>query len=107
MGSEGGKATLAKHGIQHFKELGKRGIRATADKYFSGNIADCMDWLRRRGYEQKLAKGVDEQLQAKLDAGAEIASMELPVLCEPDADPSYWRERVRESRRKAEVELPF
>ena len=107
MGSEGGKATLAKHGVQHFKELGKRGIRATADRYFSGNIAHCMDWLRRRGYEHKIAKGVDEQLQAKLDAGAEILSEELPVICEPDADPSYWRDRVKASRREQEVDLPF
>jgi hypothetical protein len=67
--SAGGRETLKRYGIQHFKELGKRGIRATADGYFGGSIADCMEWLRRGGYEFKIAQGVDQRLQARLDAG--------------------------------------
>ena len=107
-GSAGGRETLKRYGVQHFKELGKRGIRATANKYFGGSIADCMDWLRRRGYEHKIAQGVDEQLQARLSAGEAITSIELPVICEPDADPSYWRDRVTASRREQEeIDLPF
>src|SRR4051812_15947791 len=94
-GSAGGRETLKRYGVQHFKELGKRGIRATADRYFGGSIADCMEWLRRRGYEFRIAQGVDQQLQARLDAGEGIASVELPVICEPDHDPSYWRDKVK------------
>jgi hypothetical protein len=66
-----------------------------------------MDRLRRKGYE---LEGVAEQLNARRDAGEAIASVDLPVICEPENDPSYWRDRDKSSRQRAveeQVDLPF
>ncbi len=106
-GSAGGKATLAKHGRDHFRDLGKRGMQALASRYFNGSIPDAMSWLRSRRNEHQIAALVDEKLDRQLAAGAFIASEELPVLCEPDCDPSYWRDRARASKTENEIDLPW
>jgi hypothetical protein len=51
---------------------------------------------------------VDAKLGAMIEAGQKVACEELPVVCEPDGDPSYWRSLVRDSRKgRDEVEVPF
>src|SRR5690349_15874514 len=95
-GSKGGRTTLERHGVEHFRQLGKLGIRATADRYFAGSIPNAMEWLRKRGYELQMAAGVDAKLGAMIEAGQKVACEELPVVCEPDGDPSYWRSLVRD-----------
>ena len=62
------------------KELGKRGIQATADKYFGGSIAECMSYLRRKGAELQIAALADNE---------GIRCVELPVLLDPDLDPFF------------------
>jgi len=51
VGSKGGKETLKRYGRSWMKELGKRGLRATADKYFAGSVAECMSYLRNKAAE--------------------------------------------------------
>jgi hypothetical protein len=47
-GSKGGKETLKRYGRAWMQELGKRGLRATANKYFAGSVSECMSYLVRR-----------------------------------------------------------
>jgi hypothetical protein len=47
-GSKGGKETLKRYGRSWMQELGKRGLLATANKYFAGSVSECMSYLRKR-----------------------------------------------------------
>ena len=51
VGSKVGKETLKRYGRSWMKELGKRGLRATANKYFAGSVAECMSYLRKKAAE--------------------------------------------------------
>jgi hypothetical protein len=62
IGRIGGKETFKRYGARYFRELGRRGIRWLADRYFQGSIADAMTWLRQRAYEIGLARGVQQKL---------------------------------------------
>lgn len=94
-GSKGGRATLKRHGREHFRELGRKGIRATAEKYFDGSISETMEWLRRRGTELQIAALLDAKLDATLQHH-QTACVEMPVICDPDNDASFWTDRVRD-----------
>ena len=73
------------------KELGKRGIRATADKYFGGSIAECMSYLRKKAAELQIAALADNDGRT---------CVEVPVLLDPDYDPFFdepvptWQNRI-------------
>lgn len=101
-GSKGGRTTFERHGREHFRELGRRGIRATAAKYFNGSIGDAMEYLRKKGYEFRMSRMAEQD---------ERACIELPVVMDPEDDPFFedtgreWRTRVEESRQ--DIELPF
>jgi hypothetical protein len=41
-GSKGGRETVRRYGREWMKELGKRGLRSTANKYFAGSVDECM-----------------------------------------------------------------
>jgi len=107
-GSAGGRATLKKYGVQHFKELGKRGFQSFTNKYFGGNKQEAMDYLHLQATERQINGLVEQQM-----AETGETCIELPVIMEPEDDPTFreppsWRERVKASRRKAEeVDLPF
>jgi hypothetical protein len=90
-GSKGGKETLRRYGRSWMKELGKRGLRATANKYFAGSVAECMSYLRKKAAELQVAALADQE---------GMTSLELPILLDPDADPFFeepvptWQERL-------------
>jgi hypothetical protein len=86
-GRRGGKATLARYGKAHMVALGKAGVRAMAARHFGGDIREAMKWLRSRGLERAIDRGVDVQLDRALASGAEVASVELPWF-DDDLDPS-------------------
>lgn len=100
-GSKGGKETVRRYGRDWMKELGRRGIRARAGKYFGGSIADCMAYLRKKAIELQIVALADQE---------GIACVETPILLDPDADPFFedpsWQERIakgksaRRSRRR-------
>ena len=50
--------------------------------------------------------GLEEKQAVELAASKQIACEELPILCDSDRDPSFWRDQVK-TRKAAEVELPF
>src|SRR5215472_10649188 len=107
-GRKGGKETFKRYGVKHFRELGRRGIRSLADRYFQGSIADAMTWLRQRAIEIGLARGVQEKLEKQIANGARTASEELPVILSPDDDISYWRDLARTSKEaQKEIDVPF
>lgn len=90
-GRKGGKETLRRYGRSWMRELGKRGIQATANNYFGGSIAKCMSYLRKKAAELQIAALADQE---------GLACVELPVLLDPDADPFFaepvpsWQQRL-------------
>lgn len=90
----------------HQRDAGKKGIRALAARYFDGSIGEAMSWLRSRRTELQVIQGLEEKQAAELASGKDITCTEFPVFCDPDSDPSYWRDKVR-SGQQASFELPF
>lgn len=113
-GRKGGQETLRRYTAAHFRELGKKGIRATAARWFGGSVAEAMSWLRKRGTEFQIDRGTDEQLERRLADGEASTAVELPVILDPDDDCSLaepapsWRDRVRAAEQEdREIDLPF
>jgi hypothetical protein len=94
-GRKGGKETLRRYGRSWMQELGKRGLRATANKYFAGSVGECMSYLRKKASELQIAALADEE---------GMACVEVPILLDPDDDPFFeepapaWQERVAYSK---------
>ncbi len=94
-GSKGGKETLRRYGRLYMKELGKRGLRATANKYFAGSVAECMSYLRKKGAELQIVALADQE---------GMTCLEVPILLDPDADPFYeepvpsWQKRLAKGK---------
>jgi hypothetical protein len=90
-GSKGGKETLKRYGRSWMQELGKRGLRATANKYFAGSVTECMSYLRKKAAELQIAALADEE---------GMSCVEVPILLDPDTDPYFeepaatWQERL-------------
>jgi hypothetical protein len=88
---KGGEETVKRYGRAWMKELGKRGLRATANKYFGGSIAECMSYLRKKGAELQIAALADDE---------GMSCVEVPILLDPDDDPFFqeptrtWQERM-------------
>ena len=49
MGSKGGKATLATHGREHFRVIGRKGFQVTTDRHFDGDKRKHLNYLISRG----------------------------------------------------------
>ncbi|SIN88155.1 hypothetical protein SAMN05444166_1420 [Singulisphaera sp. GP187] len=75
-----------KRGRTWMQEIGKRGFRATVDRYFDGDSAAYLRVQRARAWEHGVGGFVDRVLQERLDKGERIASVELPVVCDPEED---------------------
>jgi len=90
-GRKGGQETVRRYGRGWMKELGRRGLRATAAKYFGGSIAECMAYLRKKGAELQIAALAEEE---------GMTCVEVPILLDPEEDPFFdepapsWRERL-------------
>ena len=97
-GSKGGKETLRRYGRPYMKELGKRGLRATANKYFAGSISECMSYLRKKAAELQIVALADHE---------GMTCVEVPILLDPDNDPFFeelgpsWQKRVERGKPKA------
>lgn len=83
-GSAGGRAVVERLGKEHMAEIGRRGFESFTSRYFQGDRQQATDWLRERAHERKIDSFADRELKRRLENGADVASMELPVLSEPD-----------------------
>lgn len=83
-GSAGGRATLAKHGVEHFRELGRKGFQSFTDRYFQGDREQATDWLRTRAHERRIDGFVDRELARRLENGEKVVCEEM--VCFSDAD---------------------
>ena len=90
-------------------EIGRKGFNALVNRYFGGDASEAKAWLHRQASERHIDRLVSQKL-----AEGEETCIELPVILDPDDDPTFiekpsWRERVRASRRKVEqeIDLPF
>lgn len=110
-GSLGGKETLRRYGTQHFRELGRKGFETTVARHWNGDCQGFREYLANRRWERQTASFADSEIQRRLEAGEKIASVELPVMADPDEEPSFreagWRDQVKGSRQEDEPELPF
>src|SRR5581483_9251641 len=92
-GRKGGKETVRRYGREWMKELGKRGLRSTANKYFAGSVDECMSYLRKKGAELQIVALADQE---------GMTCVEVPVLLSPDDDPYFeensWQDRVTKSK---------
>lgn len=77
----------------HQSKAGKAAIQSVAAKYANGSIDDWMAYLRSRQTTYQLDQAADQQNAKMLANGREIASVELPVVCEPEDD-VFWQEMV-------------
>jgi hypothetical protein len=90
-GSKGRKETLQRYGRLWMKELGQRGVRATANKYFGGSIAACMSYLCRKAAELRIAALAENEA---------MTCIEVPILLDTDFDPFFaaplptWQDRM-------------
>jgi hypothetical protein len=97
-GSKGGKETLKRYGRAYMKEIGQRGLRATANKYFAGSISECMSYLRKKAAELQIAALADQE---------SMACVEVPILLDPDDDPFFhdppatWKQRLQDGKPKS------
>jgi len=83
-GQAGGKAVLAKYGPDHFRELGRKGFETFVARYFDGDRAEAMSWLRVRAYESQAETFAERELARRIANGEKVASVELPVYTTDD-----------------------
>lgn len=106
--SNGGRETLRRYGVQHFRELGRKGFAALVSRYWQGDRQAAADWLRLQAHEKLIARGVEAKLDRQLAQGTEIACEEIPCCLHPDDDmtfPESWASRAQAS--KEDREIPF
>jgi hypothetical protein len=83
-GSAGERETLWLHGVEHFREIGRKGFQSFTDRYFQGDRQRAGDWLRTRAREKRLDTFVERELARRLENGEQTACEEMPVLSEAD-----------------------
>jgi len=83
----GGRETLKRQGKEHLREIGRRGLLSFTDRHFAGDRQQAGNWLRARAHESLINSLVDRELARRFDQGEKVASMELPVLSDPDEMP--------------------
>lgn len=83
-GSAGGRETLRRHGVEHFRELGRKGFQAFTERYFGGDRDEAISWLHRRAYERQADTFADRELERRIEHGEKVASVELPVVSTED-----------------------
>jgi hypothetical protein len=86
-GSAGGRETLKRYGVEHFRTIGKRGFDSFTQRYFAGDRQQATDWLRLRAHEHRIDGFADRELQRRLDEGQQITSIELPAFTDHDDVP--------------------
>lgn len=86
-GSAGGRETLRRHGVEHFREIGRKGFQSFTDRYFAGDRQQAGDWLRTRAHERRIDSFVERELARRLENGEKTVCEEIPCLSEPDEVP--------------------
>jgi hypothetical protein len=85
-GSAGGRACVERHGKQYMAEIGRKGFASLVASKFQGDRQGCIDWLHARAHEKMIEGFADRELARMLDQGEQIASIDLPVISEPDEE---------------------
>lgn len=89
--SKGGRETVKRYSRPYMKELGKRGLRATANKSLAGSISQCMSYLRKKAAELQIAALAYQE---------GMTCVEVPIMLDPDANPFFdgsvpsWQKRL-------------
>jgi hypothetical protein len=69
------------------REIGAKGFASTVARHWQGDKEGYLKHLRAQSWEKGVGGFVDRLLQEQLDSGREIASVELPVIDDPDECP--------------------
>ena len=70
---------MARHGSKHMAAIGRKGFATFTEKYFDGDRAAALTWLRARANEKQAATFADRELARRAEAGEKAACVELPV----------------------------
>lgn len=76
-GRKGGNQTKRRHGIDHYREAGRKGFMATVARHWQGNRDGYLRWLRANGWTKQV-----QQLLAAEGRTDEIPT--IPGLTEED-----------------------
>lgn len=115
-GRKGGNKLFQDRGPAYMAEIGAKGFASTVARHWQGDRAAYRDYLGLRRHEQRIEEAVDAEMARRLTAGAKTACVELPVICDPDDDPTFlegstsWRRRIiaeRAGRVVEDLEIPF
>jgi general stress protein YciG len=85
-GAKGGKATFDRYGRKHMQEIGGKGFAATVAAHWQGDRKAYHDYLAARQWNRLADSFADRELQRRLDAGEQVACIELPVQLDADGD---------------------
>jgi hypothetical protein len=86
-GSAGGRESLRRHGVEHFREIGRKGFRSFTDRYFQADRQQAGDWLRTRAHEKRLWSFVERELARRLENGEKVVCEEMTCFSEADEVP--------------------
>jgi hypothetical protein len=80
-GRLGGLQTKKRHGLEHYREAGKKGFMVTVARHWQGDKVGYMRWLWARGWHADLMRILDAEPPP---APGEIRVVEIPVLPEEE-----------------------
>lgn len=83
-GAKGGRSTFRRYGKAYMAQIGRKGYEATLARHFQSDEAGFRRWLHGRAAEAQMDSFVTRELNRRLDNGERIASMELPIIEDPD-----------------------
>lgn len=104
MGTEGGKETFRRHGRKHMQAIGAKGFATLVARHFAGDRPAAVAWLHAHAADSLIHRLVSDELDRRIAEGATCAAEEIPVILDPDDDPTFddpeprWRERVSRPR---------
>jgi general stress protein YciG len=83
-GRIGGRTTKKRHGIEHYRQAGKKGFQATVSRHWNGDKAGYIRYLQSLGVWAEWERGF-----ASLEPGESgIVCREIPPLPGDDEDPA-------------------
>jgi hypothetical protein len=95
-GRLGGKATRERHGVEHFRAIGKKGFMVTVARHWNGDKIGYMLHLQSLADWQSWERG----FAALAPDGNGIVCREMPPLPGDDGDPADWRAPFEELARR-------
>jgi hypothetical protein len=86
-GSKDGREAVRRHGRKQLAEIGEHGFEATVRRRWSGGRDGYGQFLTNHDWENRPASPAGHEFNRRLGTGGPTASMEAPVVADPDDEP--------------------